>query len=537
MERPPAPTSWMARIGFASPRTAQCEMTSCARRWISGVAALHRIEVELGRVGAGRHRARGAAAHPDPHAGAAELHEQRSGGKLDLVRLRGRDGPEPAGDHDRLVEPAALAADGLLVDAEIAAERGTAELVVEGGAAERAVDHDLQRARDVRRLPVGVGLPRLDGRRRAVDRRQVQVRHREPREPGLRPRAAAGRAFVPDLAARTRRGAGERRDRGRVVVRLDLHQDVRGVGARRVARRVGVALRPEALDGAAFHHGSVVAVGDDRPVRRRGFRVPDHLEHRQRLRLAVDRERGVEDLVAAVLAVGLREHRELDVGRRAAECAEGVSQIGQLVVGEREAEACVGLRERGAVVVDRHRVHRLGVLRVEQVRERAAVGEHALGHPVVEHRRERGELVGVERGRASEETARRRERELADALDPPDRQRAVARDVGRLRRPRRHGPEARRDDQRRVAGRGCRGRFAVGEQGRDASEVAGRHRPGIRRTGHDVQPARRHGVDSRDNGSETCEQRRGAEGRQCQAAFEDVQVVQGACRTRQNPRF
>ena len=53
-----------------------------------GVAALHRVEVERGGVAAGGHRARGAAAHADAHARAAELHQQRAGGELDLVCLR-----------------------------------------------------------------------------------------------------------------------------------------------------------------------------------------------------------------------------------------------------------------------------------------------------------------------------------------------------------------------------------------------------------------------------------------------------------------
>jgi hypothetical protein len=41
-----------------------------------GIAALHRIEVELGGVGAGGHRARRAAAHADAHAGPAEVDQQ-----------------------------------------------------------------------------------------------------------------------------------------------------------------------------------------------------------------------------------------------------------------------------------------------------------------------------------------------------------------------------------------------------------------------------------------------------------------------------
>jgi hypothetical protein len=43
-----------------------------------GVATLHRVEVELRRVGTGRHRRRRATTHADPHARPTELHEQRA---------------------------------------------------------------------------------------------------------------------------------------------------------------------------------------------------------------------------------------------------------------------------------------------------------------------------------------------------------------------------------------------------------------------------------------------------------------------------
>jgi hypothetical protein len=68
-----------------------------------GVAALHRIEVERGGVGAGRHRAGGAAAHADAHARAAHLHEQGAGRELDLVGEVVADRAQAARDHDGLV--------------------------------------------------------------------------------------------------------------------------------------------------------------------------------------------------------------------------------------------------------------------------------------------------------------------------------------------------------------------------------------------------------------------------------------------------
>src|SRR5206468_4019759 len=159
------------------------------------VAALHRIEVERGRIRAGRHRARRAAAHADAHARPAELDQQGAGGELDLVRLRGRDAAQAAGNHDRLVIAAPLPGHVLLVDAEVAGEIGPAEFVVEGRAADGAVDHDLQRARDVIGLADRRALPWL------VGVGQVQVRHAESGQARFRLRAAAGRAFVADLAA------------------------------------------------------------------------------------------------------------------------------------------------------------------------------------------------------------------------------------------------------------------------------------------------------------------------------------------------
>ena len=125
-----------------------------------GVAALHRIEIEVGGVRAGRHRRRGAAAHADQHARAAELHEQRAVGERLLVRVVRADVADAAGDHDRLVVAAHLAGDLLLERAEVAGEVRPAELVVERGGADRAFEHDDERRRDAVRL-AGVRFPRL----------------------------------------------------------------------------------------------------------------------------------------------------------------------------------------------------------------------------------------------------------------------------------------------------------------------------------------------------------------------------------------
>ena len=68
---PPAPTSWMARIGLArpSPSAQQWLMTSCARRWISRLPRCTESKSSSAAVRAGGHRTGRAAAHADAHAG------------------------------------------------------------------------------------------------------------------------------------------------------------------------------------------------------------------------------------------------------------------------------------------------------------------------------------------------------------------------------------------------------------------------------------------------------------------------------------
>ena len=78
-EMPPAPTSWIARIGLLLAQRPAVVDDLLRAALDLGVAALHRVEVERGGVAAGGHRARGAAAHADAHARAAELDQQRAG--------------------------------------------------------------------------------------------------------------------------------------------------------------------------------------------------------------------------------------------------------------------------------------------------------------------------------------------------------------------------------------------------------------------------------------------------------------------------
>ena len=404
-----------------------------------GVAALDGVEVQLRVVGAEDERARGAAAEADAHRGAADLDDERALGDVLLERHRAADVAHAAGEHDRLVV-APRAAVGLRLErAEEAAELRAAELVAERGAADRALDHDRERRGEAR-----------GGARLALPRQRVagnaQVRDHEAADAALGARADAGRGLVADLAADARRGAGEGRDGGRMVVRLHLHQDVDLVLLEAVDARGGVPherLRAEALDDAG-----VVRVGHERALRVRLVRVADHLEERELLGRAVERPGRVEDLVAAVLGVHLAEHHDLRVGRVLAGLGAAVGEVVDLVRVEREAELDVRLLDRGAALGEH--VEDAARLRLARREDVGKVVVDALRHAVVQ-RGERGREILRRNGLP---VARRLEDDRA--LDAADElaEAARAEDVARLRAPRGDRALARGDvDRALLAGR------------------------------------------------------------------------------------
>ena len=197
--------------------------------------------------------------------------------------------------------------------------------------------------------------------------------------------------------------------------------------------------------------------------------VADHAKQALGLRHTVDREVGVEDFVAAVLAVGLRKHHQLDVGRVALQLGEGLNQVIHLVGRQRQAKFCVGFGQR-AVAPGQHvnRQQRCGMQRGEQTRRIAALGHHAFGHAVMQ---QRGNMraLGFIQSRLAKQARLQRDAVLRDALDALDGQAAVMGNVGGFGRPGRHGAESRGDDEDRRVWRFAFWRstgFAIRQQGR-----------------------------------------------------------------------
>ena len=126
-----------------------------------GIAALHGIEIQILGIRAGIHAGGRTATQTDQHAGAAELDQHCAFRQVVFVGVGSRDAANAARQHDGLVVAAHFAVDAFLEGAEIARQIGAAEFVVERRAAERAIDHDLQRRRDTARFADSVGFPRL----------------------------------------------------------------------------------------------------------------------------------------------------------------------------------------------------------------------------------------------------------------------------------------------------------------------------------------------------------------------------------------
>ena len=84
-----------------------------------------------------------------------------------------------------------------------------------------------------------------------------------------------------------------------MVVRFDLHEDLRGLVDLHIAPRLRIRLESPSVPTA--DDGCIVGVCRQDTIGRLASRVADHLEERVLPRTAVDRPISVEDLVATML--------------------------------------------------------------------------------------------------------------------------------------------------------------------------------------------------------------------------------------------
>ncbi len=350
--------------------------------------------------------------------------------------LLGVNHPQTTGDHDGLVVAALLLFDpvitchgvsqALLVLAEITQQIGAAKFVVERRAAQGPLDHDLQGAGDVLGLAVA-GCRFIEAQRRRGKAGQTRL--------GLG--AAPGRTFVTNLATRAGGRAGEGGNGGWVVMGFHLHQNMVYFAMFFIATHAystcgSTCFCHKPLDLGTFHHRSVVRIRHQHVLRVRLVRVADHAKHAFLLRYAVDGELGVKNFVAAVLAVGLREHHQLDIGGVALQLGESLHQVVDFVAGERQAKLGVGRHQsRPATLQHIHMRHGGRVQLGEQAQRLCTLAHHALGHAVVQQSTDALQLR-LGQGRFAQKATFEADAVFDHPLYPFNLKAAVVRNVGGL---------------------------------------------------------------------------------------------------------
>ena len=245
---------------------------------------------------------------------------------------------DPARQHDRFVITAQLfaivAVHFFFISTEVAVQCRTTKFVVKRRAAQRAFGHDVQRGDNALRL-TEIFFPRL------FEARNSQVGNGETNQTRFRLRAAPGGTFIADFTAGTGRRARPRRNRRRVVVSFDFHQNMRRflmeiVAARFVVSKVAAHFR-------TFHYGGVIFISRENVIWRGFESIFDHLEQRFRLLFTVDNPVGIKNFVAAVLGVRLSEHIQLDVVRVTTKLCESILQIVNFIFRQCQAKTQVSV--------------------------------------------------------------------------------------------------------------------------------------------------------------------------------------------------
>ena len=153
-------------------------------------------------------------------------------------------------------------------------------------------------------------------------------------------------------------------------------------------------LRKEPAAAPAANHRGIIAICREHILARHLIGIANHLEQRSRLPRPIDRPACIEYLVAAVFAVGLREHIQLDVGRIAPQLSELRDKILDFIGRKRQSQLaiCRGNRRRSqAQHVDMPEFLLLS-RRKQRLQLIGALKKHALGHAVVQRPGQRPEI-------------------------------------------------------------------------------------------------------------------------------------------------
>ena len=128
-----------------------------------------------------------------------------------------------------------------------------------------------------------------------------------------------------------------------MIVRFHFHQDVGFIILKMIA---AIRVRKKARDRGSLHDRGIVRVRNHGAAGCQSMGVADHGEQAFVLRLAVDHPRGIENLVAAVFGIGLREHHQFDVGGVARDALVVVEEVIDFIRRERQSHLGVCAAQR-----------------------------------------------------------------------------------------------------------------------------------------------------------------------------------------------
>ena len=292
-----------------------------------GVRALNGVQFDGIGILARGHRRHGATAHPDTVVIPTEQHHfvARDGFILERIDLFAI--ANPPGQHNHLVEAESLAVFLMFERVERPGNQGLPKFIPEIRSPVRSLNQDIFRSLVEPFTRRDIAFPRASFRVVAQTRigRHIAGRtgHRESPFPAC--------DAVTNLTAGTRCRPVERFHGCREVVRFGLHRDDAFKILRHKVIRSFVRGRSKLFNHSPLQERAVVLVGRHHPtgIGRRG--LLDEFEECFGFLLPVNHKLTVENLVAAVFRIDLRETKHLAVGQRTADFHRQVLQILYLV--------------------------------------------------------------------------------------------------------------------------------------------------------------------------------------------------------------
>mmetsp|Transcript_33625 Transcript_33625/g.60142 ORF Transcript_33625/g.60142 Transcript_33625/m.60142 type:complete len:458 (+) Transcript_33625:446-1819(+) len=286
------------------------------------IAALHRVEVELGLVGAGGEGGGGATAHTNAVGWATDLADEHARRRWLLLKVSVVDLPHTRTKHDWLQPLATLTArQPLPKRARVAQHQRLAKLVAVVAGAVGGVDEDLLGGGEGVRVGEG-GILAWDG-----PLGEVEVAGAVASGADTHDGADTRGVGVAHSATRASLRARVGRHRAGKVVRLRGEQEVKVAGDGADGGRGAGHGRTDDGNGSTADGRAVVVETDDAVGRVGCQRLFHHLEQTRRHLLPVNDQLGAEEPVPAVLAVALPDVKQLHSGGVALEVVTKEAQV------------------------------------------------------------------------------------------------------------------------------------------------------------------------------------------------------------------